>query len=148
MIYTNKELPQQLREQLKQSVYWIVGHLFTVYKELPCGFPEYIYQEALDMVLSENDIHHKKEFYFHPIFKGRTLKSYFKCDFLVESSMGNVIIECKAIEKIGEMERHQLFSYLTGTLFPIGILVNFSSYPFAEVEKYYFDKTDGTITAF
>ena len=148
MIFSHKELPPQLREQLKQSVYGILGHLFTVYKELPCGFPEYIYQEALEIILSENNIHHKKEFYFHPKFKGKVLDSYFKCDFIVESSMGNVIIECKAIENIGEKERHQLFSYLTGTQFPIGILVNFSSYPKAEVEKYYYDKTDETITSF
>ena len=54
----------------------------------------------------------------------------------------------KAIEEIGERERHQLFSYLIGTQFPIGILVNFASYPKAEIEKYYYDRKDGTITPF
>ncbi len=148
MIFTQKELPPQLKERLKEYVYDIIGYLFNVYKELPCGFPEYIYQEALDIVLSENGISHKKEYYFHPVFKGKTLSSFFKLDFLLERDNGNVIIECKAIDKIGEKERHQLFSYMTGTQFPIGILVNFSTYPRAEIEKYYYDKDDGTITPF
>lgn len=67
---------------------------------------------------------------------------------MLERSRGNIIIECKAIEEIGERERHQLFSYLIGTQFPIGILVNFASYPKAEIEKYYYDRKDGTITPF
>ena len=148
MIFTQKELSPQLSEQLKDYVYDLIGYIFFVYKELPCGFPEYIYQEALATIFSENEVPFKKEFKYHPFFKGKTLKSFFKMDFLVMRSKGNIIIECKAIEKIGERERHQLFSYLTGTQFPIGILVNFSTYPKAEIEKYYFDKNDGTITPF
>ena len=148
MIFVSKELSVQLREQLKQSVYEIIGHLFKVYKELPCGFPEYIYQEALGIIFSENHVSFKKEFVYHPIFKGKQLESYFKCDFITESYMGNVIIECKAIDKIGEKERQQLFSYMIGTQFPIGILVNFSTYPKAEIEKYYYDRQDCSITSF
>ena len=37
---------------------------------------------------------------------------------------------------------------MIGTGFPIGILVNFSTYPKAQIEKYYLDKEDGTITPF
>ena len=148
MIFTKKELSPQLKEQLIEYVYDVIGYLFIVYKELPCGYPEYMYQEALDIILTENDVPHKKEFKFYPIFKGKPLKSYFKSDFMLERSRGNIILECKAIETIGERERHQLFSYLCGTQYPIGILVNFSSYPKAEIEKYYYDKNDGTITAF
>ena len=148
MIFKQKELSPQLKEQLKDYVYDIIGYLFKVYKELPCGFPEYIYQEAVAIILSENGIPHKKEYMFHPFFKGKPLSSYFKLDFMLERGDVNVIIECKAIDRIGEKERHQLFSYLSGTQFPIGILVNFSTYPKSEVEKYYFDKNDGTITPF
>ena len=148
MIFTQKELSPQLLEQLKEYVYDVIGYLFKVYKELPCGFPEYIYQEALGIILAENGVPYKKEFIFHPVFKGKPLSSYFKLDFMLERNKGNIILECKAINQIGEMERHQLFSYLTGTQFPIGILVNFSTYPKAEIEKYYYDKEDGTINPF
>ena len=148
MIFTEKNLSSQLKEQLKDYVYDVIGYLFRVYKQLPCGFPEYIYQEVLGIILSENNVPFEKEYVFHPIFEGRALTSYFKLDFLLKRSRGNIIIECKAIDEIGERERHQLFSYLIGTQFPIGILVNFSTYPKAEIEKYYYDKNDGTITAF
>ena len=148
MIFKQKELPPQLTEQLKEYVYDIIGCLFKVYKELPCGFPEYIYQEALGIIFTENGVSYKKEFIFHPNFNGKPLSSYFKMDFMLERSQGNIIIECKAVEYLGERERHQLFSYLSGTQFPIGILVNFSTYPKAEIEKYYYDRNDGTITPF
>lgn len=148
MIFTQKELSPQLKEQLKDYVYDLIGYMFNVYKELPCGFPEYIYQEAIAIILTEKEVPFIKEFKYHPVFKGKTFKSFFKMDFLVKRSKGNIIIECKAIDKIGEKERHQLFSYLCGTQFPIGILVNFSTYPKAEIEKYYFDKNDETITPF
>ena len=148
MIFEQKELSPQLKEQLKDYVYDIVGYLFKVYKELPCGYPEYVYQEAVGLILSENDIPFKKECIFHPHFMDTTLKSYFKMDFMIERNKGNIIIECKAIEKIGEKERYQLFSYLIGTQFPVGILVNFSTYPKAEIEKYYYNKTNGSITPF
>ena len=67
---------------------------------------------------------------------------------MVEKSRGNIIVETKAIENLGPHERQQLFSYMIGTEFPIGILVNFATYPKAQIEKYYFDKRDMTITYF
>ncbi len=148
MIFENKDLPETLVKQLKQYVYDVIDHLFTVYKKLPCGFPEYIYQEALDITLTEKGVPHQKEFLFHPLFNGKPLDSYFRMDFVLERVRGNIIIECKAIDSIGDKERHQLFSYMIGTRFPIGILVNFSTYPKAQIEKYYFDKKDNTISPF
>ena len=148
MIFAKKELSNQLKKQLKDYVYDILGCIFLVYRELACRYPEYVYQEALSIVFHEKGISYKKEYAHHPIFMGKPLSSFFKMDLIVERSRGNIIIECKAIDSIGEKERHQLFTYLTGTQYPIGIIVNFSTYPKAEVEKYYYDKNDGTITPF
>ena len=148
MIFKKKNLPETLVEQLKQYVYDIIDHLFTIYKKLPCGFPEYIYQEALGMTFKEKGVPHQKEFKYHPMFNGKPLNSFFRMDFVVERERGNIIIECKAIGSIGDIERHQLFSYMIGTGFPVGILVNFATYPKVQIEKYYFDQKDGTITPF
>ena len=120
MLFRQKELSPQLKERLKEYVYDVIGHLFKVYKELPCGFPEYIYQDALGIEFTENSVPFKKEYIFHPLFRGKPLMSYFKMDFMLERSRGNIIIECKAIDEIGEKERHQLFSYMSGSQFPIG----------------------------
>lgn len=137
-----------LVKELKEYVYDLVGYMMEVTKQLPCGLPEYIYQEAFAKVLRKHGIDPHKEYQHHPMFDGEPLESYLKMDFMVEREKGNVVIETKAIEKVGDHERQQLFSYMIGSGFPIGILVNFAHYPSPYVEKYYFDKRDMTITSF
>ena len=108
-----------------------------VYKKLPCGFPEYIYQEALKKTFNRNGVPHTKEYIHHPLFDGEVMESYIRMDFVVERNRGNIIIECKATDNITDKERHQLYSYMVGTQFPIGILVNFATYDRAQIERYY-----------
>lgn len=149
MILKQKEhLDPKLKEDLKQYVYDVLGYIMEVYKGLPCGLPEYIYQEAFAKKLQKNGIDPHKEYRHYPAFEGEQLESYLKMDFMIERERGNIIIETKAIENLGAHERQQLFSYMIGSEFPIGILVNFATYPKAQIEKYYFDKRDMTITAF
>ena len=138
----------QLSKKLKEYVYDIIGYMHEVYKQLPCGLPEYIFQEALMTTLQENNVTAYKEYHYHPIFHGKRMKSHLRMDMMVEREQGNIIIECKAIDHIGDKERQQLFSYMIGTTFPIGILVNLGSYPLAEIEKYYLDKEKLTIMPF
>lgn len=149
MIFNQKEhFDPQLKEQLQQYVYDVVGYIQEVYKELPNGMPEYIYQEALGNLLDDAGLKPQKEYRHHPIFRGKPLEAYLKMDFMIPRSRGNVIIECKAIEKLTSTEYHQLFSYMVGTGFPIGIIVNFHSYPRAQIHKFYYDRSDNTITSF
>ena len=138
----------KLKQQLKDYVYDIVGYIYDVLKELPCGMPEYLYQEGFAKVLRLHNIDPHKEYQHHPVFMGEPMESYLKMDFMVERELGNIVVEAKAIEKLTGHERSQLFSYLIGTGFPIGILVNFATYPKPQIEKYYFDKREMTITAF
>lgn len=149
MIFKRKDnLDKTLIVELKNFTFDIIGCIMEVTKELPCALPEYIYQEALNKVLFEHNINAQKEFIFHPSFHGEQMNAFFRMDFMIEKNDKNIIIECKAIEKITKNERIQLFSYLIGTGFPIGILVNFAHYPHPYIEKYYFDKSDMTITNF
>ena len=82
------------------------------------------------------------------MFNGEEMESFFRMDFVVERELGNIIIECKAIDNITDKERHQLFSYMVGTQFPIGVLVNFATYDRAQIERYYLDRQDGTFMTF
>lgn len=119
-----------------------------VCRQLPCGLPEYIYQEAFAKTLKKNNIDPHKEYRYHPMFDGEKLEAFIKMDFMVERQRGNIIIEAKAIEKLSSKERAQLFGYMVGTGSPIGLLVNFATYPKPTIERYYFDKKDMTLTAF
>ena len=67
-------------------------------------------------------------------------------DLVVESPMGNIIIECKALTQLTEKEHYQTFGYLRATGWPIAILVNFGTERRAQIERYYFDQ--GTLYVF
>lgn len=126
------------RSELIKASYDVVGCIYEVYKQLGAGLPEYIYQEALTKQLTKQGLPVHKEFQFHPTFNGEPLEAYLKMDLVVESPVGNIIIECKAITQLAEKEHYQTFGYLRATKFPIGILVNFGTERRAQIERYHY----------
>ena len=139
-------LDPNLRQSLIKYVYDIIGCMQYVHRQLGPGMPEYIYQEALVRKLLKEHFDARKEFVYHPLFDGEPLRGFIKMDMVVMMPRGNVIIECKFIKTITDKEQFQTFGYLRGTLFPIAILVNFGTWPKAQIERYYFH--DGIIRAF
>lgn len=139
--------PAQKRE-LKAYVYDIIGYAMNVCRQLPCCLPEYIYQEAFARELLKHGIDPHKEWRYQPLYDGEPLHTYLKMDFMIERERGNIIVEAKAIDTLSNKERRQLFGYMVATGYPIGILINFSTYPHPTIEKYYYDKKDRTMTAF
>ena len=105
--------------------------------------PEYIYQEALGRKLVKEQFDVRKELVYHPLFDGEALESYIKMDMVVMMPRGNIIIECKSIKEITDREQFQTFGYLRGTSFPIAILVNFGTWPKAQIERYYYHEGMG-----
>ena len=134
------------RQELVQICYDIIGCMHEVYRQLGAGLPEYIYQEALNTELTANGHVVHKELEYHPMYKGTKMKAYLKMDLVVESPIGNIIIECKALTQLTEREHYQTFGYLRGTGWPIAILVNFGASPRAQIERYY--NNDGVIELF
>ena len=65
------------------------------------------------------------------------MKAFLKMDLVVESEIGNVIVECKALSQLTEKEHYQTFGYLRGTGWPVAILVNFGASPKAQIERFY-----------
>lgn len=47
----------------------------------------------------------------------------FRCDFLVDS---RVIVECKAVSALTEIDEAQLLNYLKVTELQVGLLINFN----------------------
>ena len=139
-------VPEPRKTELVNATYGIVGAMIEVYKNLGPGLPEYIYQEALFTELQTNGFMVHKELEYHPIYKGKPLNAYLKMDLVVETSLGNVIIECKALATLTEKEHYQTFGYLRGTGYPVAILVNFGCAPRAQIERYYY--SNGVINVF
>jgi len=148
MILGKKNLSKEERQRHINYVYDIVGLVIDIRKELPCALPEYIYQEAFAQAVREANLPIYKEYKHYPIFRGKPMKSHVRMDFMIPREGGNIIVEAKAIEKLTSHERSQLFSYMVATGFPYGLLVNFASYPHPTVERYLFDSSDMTLTAF
>lgn len=134
------------KAKLVQACYGIIGAMIEVYKQLGAGLPEYIYQEALTTELISNGFNVHKELEYHPIYKGKEMKAFLKMDMVVESSIGNIIIECKALTQLTEKEHYQTFGYLRGTGWPVAILVNFGASPRAQIERFY--NNNGVIEVF
>lgn len=134
------------RQELKQICYGIIGCMQEVHNQLGAGLPEYIYQEALATELEAAGYPIHKEFEYHPLYKGKEMKTYLKMDLVVESAIGNIIIECKALAQLTEREHYQTFGYLRGTGWPVALLVNFGAYPKAQIERFYMN--NGQIEVF
>ena len=126
------------RQELVQACYDVVGCLHEVYKQLGAGLPEYIYQEALTKQMVKQGLKVHKEYPFHPLFNGEPLEAYLKMDIVVESLVGNIIVECKALTQRTDKEHYPFFGYMRATKFPIGILVNFGTDRRAQIKRYHY----------
>lgn len=142
-------LDESLRQSLVDYCYDIIGCMHQVYAELAAGLPEPIFQEALLIAIQNTGyVDAKREYQHYPVFRGHVLRSHIQMDIVVPKQGRNIVVECKSISRLTDKERLQLWGYLRGTGFPVGILVNFGSYPKAEIERYYYDSKNNTVKAF
>ena len=130
--------------ELRNHCYTLIGMCQQVHRELGPFLNEYMYQEALDILLEENNINRVREYYFSVAFHGRQIKHKHYVDFLVNNE---VLVECKAVDCLGSAQRQQLWNYMRLTNKPIGILYNFAPMR-DQCEKYYYDINSKTIKAF
>ena len=105
----------------------ITGCAFAAYNYWHAGVDELVYEAGLCCELEDAGyfVHRQEDF---PIYyKGRPSKVNRRFDLVVtDRELGNVILELKALDTVGEEHRKQLWSYLRLTNCPFGILINFS----------------------
>ena len=100
----------------------VIAACFQVHNELGCGFHEKVYQEALAIVLEEQNIPFEREKHLPIEFHGRVLNCDYIADFVVDAS---VILELKAVSEMNSVYEAQVFNYLKATRLQVGLLVNF-----------------------
>ena len=133
-----------LATRLKSRCYTIIGLCQQVHREMGPFLNEYMYQDALDISLEENGIERVREYYFSVTFHGRQIKHKHYVDFLVGD---DVLVECKAVERLGPEQRQQLWNYMRLTKICIGILYNFAPVH-DQCERYYLDEETGNMYMF
>lgn len=109
---------------LKDEVFRIVGAAIDVHRELGSGFLEAVYQEAFEVELASRDIPFKSQAALKIKYKDRYLKKEYVADLLCFET---VIVEIKALNKIGGNEESQVINYLKATGLKVGLLINFGS---------------------
>jgi GxxExxY protein len=107
-----------------QQTYDIIGAALEVHCRLGSGFLEAAYKEALSIELAARGIPFSGEPEIPVHYKGKTLKTCYRADFICHDS---IIVELKAISKLGELEMAQVLNYLRATGFRKGLLFNFGT---------------------
>ena len=102
--------------------YAIIGAAMEVHTQLGCGFLEPVYQEALAVELSKRAIPFLQEEKFPISYKGFTLDTFYKPDFICYES---VVVELKTLSRISGVEESQVINYLKVTGHHTALLLNF-----------------------
>jgi len=108
----------------KEEVYSVVGAAMDVHRVLGCGFLEPVYQEAMEIELTERKIPFLPQVELPIRFKGRLLK---KCTIVDFVAYGKIIIEIKALDQFTPREEAQVINYLKASDIEVGILTNFGT---------------------
>ena len=103
--------------------YAIIGAAMEVHRQLGCGYLEAVYQEALQIELTDRGIPFDPQPEMPVRYKGRVLQTIYRPDLLCFD--GSVVVELKALTQIGPIEESQVLNYLKGTGCEVGLLINF-----------------------
>ena len=117
----------------EQETFSIRGAVFEVYTEMGSGFLESVYQECLKKEFERRGIPFAEQPVLILSYKGEALQRSYKPDFIC---FGKIILEIKAVREIQSEHRAQVINYLKASQTRLGLLINFGSYPKAEIERY------------
>jgi GxxExxY protein len=101
----------------------IIGCAMSVHRALGNGFQEVIYQRALEIEMTDNDIIFKREQEMPIYFKNQIIGTR-RVDFLVQET---VSVELKAIIKLEDVHFAQAINYLEAYDLEVGLLINFGA---------------------
>lgn len=107
----------------RELTYKIIGILFKVHRSLGCGFPEKIYQRAIEAELKKENIPYITQKEFKVKYEGEEI-GHFRLDLVIDNK---VILELKAVERLPKVFREQLISQLKAAPYEVGLLVNFGA---------------------
>jgi GxxExxY protein len=106
----------------KEEVFLIIKSAINVFNELGSGFLEAVYQEALEMEFTDNQIPFLSQKQIGIKYKNRPPRKKYISDFLCYNQ---IIIEIKAINMLTNNDTAQILNYLKASGKSLGLLINF-----------------------
>jgi len=100
----------------------IVNAAIHLHKSLGPGLLESVYEIVLARLISKKGLYVQRQVAIPIEFEGEQFDEGFRADLFVE---GKVIIELKAVEKITNVHKKQLLTYLKLTNTKLGYILNF-----------------------
>ena len=104
----------------------VIGAAIEVQRVLGVGLLESAYAAAFAIELKERELFFEREVSIAAEYKGYSLGTVYRADFIVEES---VIVELKATDALTDLHRSQLLSYLRLSNLKLGLLINFNGFP-------------------
>ncbi|WP_372807496.1 GxxExxY protein [Pontiella sp.] len=100
----------------------IIGAAIEVHRHLGPGLLESAYEEALCCELDLRNIPYERQKYQPLQYKGKTLKTDYRIDLLVDQK---VIVENKAVETVSRIDKAQTLTYLKLSGIKLALIINF-----------------------
>jgi GxxExxY protein len=101
----------------------IIGAAVEVHKALGPGLLESAYEECLSHELDLRNLVVERQKSLPLVYKGKQLDCGYRLDIVVEN---RIILELKSCEKIEEIHKAQLLTYLKISGLKLGLLLNFN----------------------
>jgi GxxExxY protein len=109
--------------KINQLTSQVIGAAIEVHKALGPGLLESVYEECLCFELKERGIGFHRQETLPVQYKNVKLDCGYRLDLIVESK---IILELKACEKIDDIHRAQLLTYLKLSGLKVGLIINFN----------------------
>jgi len=101
----------------------IIGAAIEVHRHLGPGLLESVYEEGLMYELSQQGLAVQRQLELPVIYKGKQLNTNYRIDLLVKNE---VIVELKSVQRIENIHKAQLLTYLKMSKLRYGLLLNFN----------------------
>ncbi len=107
----------------------IVDAAFGIHRRLGPGLLESVYEVLLARVLEDRGLSVQRQASVTFEYDGIRFEDGLRVDLLVD---GKVIVELKSVEKLAQVHRKQVLTYLRALDLPVGLLINFGAPTFKE----------------